>query len=361
VLPLSERTRVEGCARIDLRTVNNDFIVEEDKGNTFEPLAEFNDQLQYTEDIYAAYLIGAHEMGAFSEQVGLRMEISDISAVLLDSDTRNDQFYANLFPSLNLSYKITDKDQVQASYSRRISRPYFRRLLPFSNYNNPRNNSIGNPNLRPEFTNSSELGYLRYFDKGTFLLGAYYRITDGVIDRITLPSEDGTTIRYPVNLSTRNSYGLEVNFSYDLWKWWSLTTDLNFFRAITNGSFEGEDYSADTYTWSGRLNSNWDIGEKWKLQTSFDYRAPEITTQGRRLAIYSWDLGGSVDILGGKGTLTLTARDIFNTRKWRNIIDLPNYQAESVFQCRVRRSIVMTFSYRLNQDKKKDFDLSSER
>lgn len=360
VLPLSERTRVEGGARIDLRTVNNDFIVEEDKGNTFEPLAEFNDQLQYTEDIYAAYLIGAHEMGAFSGQVGLRMEISDISAVLLDSDTRNDQYYANLFPSVNLSYKITDKDQVQASYSRRISRPYFRRLLPFSNYNNPRNNSIGNPNLRPEFTNSSELGYLRYFDKGTFLLGAYYRITEGVIDRITLPSEDGTTIRYPVNLSTRNSYGLEVNFSYDLWKWWSLTTDLNFFRAITNGSFEGEDYSADTYTWSGRLNSNWDIGEKWKLQTSFDYRAPEITTQGRRLAIYSWDLGGSVDILGGKGTLTLTARDIFNTRKWRNIIDLPNYQAESVFQWRVRRSIVMTFSYRLNQDKKKDFDLSSE-
>jgi len=143
-------------------------------------------------------------------------------------------------------------------------------------------------------------------------------------------------------------------------EWWSLTTDLNFFRAITNGSFEGEDYSADTNTWSGRLNSNWDIGEKWKLQTSFDYRAPEITTQGRRLAIYSWDLGGSVDILGGKGTLTLTARDIFNTRKWRNIIDLPNYQAESVFQWRVRRSIVMTFSYRLNQDKKKDFDLSSE-
>jgi outer membrane receptor protein involved in Fe transport len=322
VHPFSEQTKLEGGMRVDLRTVRNDFLVEEEKDNNFVPLPEFNDRLEYTEDIYAAYLIGAHEWGAFSSQVGLRLEVSDITAALTNSETRNDQDYTNLFPSLNLSYKLSDRNQFQLSYSRRISRPYFRRLLPFSNYNNPRNNSIGNPNLRPEFTNSSELGYLRYFDKGTFLASAYYRRTEGVIERIILPSEDGTTIRYPVNLATRNSLGLEFNFSYDLFKWWDITSDLNFFRSLTSGTFEGETYNADTYTWSGRINSNWDVGNRWKVQSSFDYRAPEITTQGRRLAIYSWDLGGSVDIWNGNATLTLMARDIFNTRKWRNVIDL---------------------------------------
>lgn len=204
------------------------------------------------------------------------------------------------------------------------------------------------------------MGYLRYFDKGTFLASAYYRRTEGVIERIILPSEDGTTIRYPVNLATRNSLGLEFNFSYDLFKWWDITSDLNFFRSLTSGSFEGENYNADTYTWSGRINSNWDVGNRWKIQSSFDYRAPEITTQGRRLAIYSWDLGGSVDIWNGNATLTLMARDIFNTRKWRNVIDLPDYKSESVFQWRVRRSVVMTLTYRLNQQKEKEFDLSEE-
>src|SRR6056297_3380209 len=356
--PLTESLTLEGGMRIDLRTVNNDFIVEEEKENTFDPLPEFNDQLQYTEDIYAAYLIGGYEWGAFSTQVGLRLEVSDITAALLDSETQNDQDYTNLFPSLNLSYKATEKDQVQISYSRRISRPYFRRLLPFSNYNNPRNNSIGNPNLRPEFTHSGELGYLRYFGKGTFLASLYYRLTEGVIERIILPSNDGTTIRYPVNLATRKSAGLEFNFSYDILDSWDITSDLNFFRSSTRGVFEGTEYAADTYTWSGQINSNWDLSSKWKIQSSFDYRAPEITTQGRRLAIYSWDLGGSVDILNGKATLTLMARDIFNTRKWRNQIDLPEYKSESVFQWRVRRANVMTFSYRLNQEKKKSFNLS---
>jgi outer membrane receptor protein involved in Fe transport len=361
VHPFTERTKMEAGARMDLRLVNNDFIVEEDKESGFDPLPEFNDNLEYRENIYAAYLIGSHEWRNFSGQAGLRMEISDISARLLDSDVRNDQYYNNLFPSLNLNYKLTERDQIQASYSRRISRPYFRRLLPFSNYNNPRNNSIGNPNLRPEFTNSSELGYLRYFDKGTFLSSLYYRVTSGVIDRITLPDEDGTTIRYPVNLSTRRSVGLEFNFSYDIQSWWDITSDLNFFRSATRGSFEGVDYSADTYTWSGRINSNWAIGKAWKIQASFDYRAPEVTTQGRRLALYSFDLGGSVDILGGRGTLTLTGRDIFNTRKWRNVIDLPNYKSESVFQWRRRQSVVMTFTYRLNEKQKKEFSLSEEK
>lgn len=360
VHPFSEQTKLEGGMRVDLRTVRNDFLVEEEKDNDFVPLPEFNDRLEYTEDIYAAYLIGAHEWGAFSSQVGLRLEVSDITAALTNSETQNDQDYTNLFPSFNLSYKLSDRNQFQLSYSRRISRPYFRRLLPFSNYNNPRNNSIGNPNLRPEFTNSSELGYLRYFDKGTFLASAYYRRTEGVIERIILPSEDGTTIRYPVNLATRNSLGLEFNFSYDLFKWWDITSDLNFFRSLTSGTFEGETYNADTYTWSGRINSNWDVGNRWKVQSSFDYRAPEITTQGRRLAIYSWDLGGSVDIWNGNATLTLMARDIFNTRKWRNVIDLRDYKSESVFQWRVRRSVVMTLTYRLNQQKKKEFDLSEE-
>jgi outer membrane receptor protein involved in Fe transport len=355
---MSIRSKIEAGTRLDLRSVNNDFIVEEDKESGFEPLPQFNDNLEYRENIYAAYLIGSHEWGSFSGQAGVRMEISDISATLIGSETRNDQYYSNLFPSLNLNYKLTERDQIQASYSRRISRPYFRRLLPFSNFNNPRNNSIGNPNLRPEFTNSSEFGYLRYFDKGTFLSSLYYRVTDGVIDRITLPDDDGTTIRYPVNLSTRRSVGLEFNFSYDLQSWWDITSDLNFFRSKTSGSFEGVDYSAETYTWSGRINSNWDVGKAWKIQASFDYRAPEVTTQGRRLALYSFDLGGSLDILGGRGTLTLTARDIFNTRKWRNVIDLPDYKSESVFQWRRRQSVVMTFTYRLNQKKKKEFSLS---
>ena len=352
VHPFGENSKIEGGLRAALRTVDNDFLVEERAGEEFFALPEFDDRLLYTEDIYAAYFIGAHEFGPFGLQAGLRAELSDITAALLKSDVANDQDYLSFFPSASLSYKMTEEQQLQASYSRRLSRPYFRDLLPFSNFNDPRNNGIGNPNLRPEFTDSYELGYLRYFTNGTFLSSIYYRYTTGVIEELTLPGEDGTAIDFPVNLAERDAYGLEFNLSYDLTSDWNLTFDLNGYRFLVNGTFGETDFSADALTWNGRINSRVNLSETLQLQGGFDYNAPRNTTQGRRLSSYSLDLAASLDILAGRGTLTLAGRDLFNTDKRRTIVDLPGYQAESVFQWRQRRQVVLSFNYRLNQDKK---------
>lgn len=347
--PLGENGKVEAGLRAALRTVNNNFFVKEEQsdGSTFT-LPDFDDELKYTEDIYAAYVLGSREFGKLGLQGGLRLEYSDITAALLRSNESNDQNYLNLFPSLALSYKLTKENQLQLSYSRRLSRPYFRRLLPFSNFNDPRNNNIGNPNLRPEFTDSYEAGVLRYFKSGSLLSSVYYRYTTGVIEELILPNDDGTAIEYPVNLSNRNAYGVEFSLNYDLADWWSVTSDLNFFRALIDGSFEGVDYSADTYAWSGGLITQFDPNEVLQFQVSFDYNAPQRTTQGRRLAVYSLDIAASLDVFSGKGTITLAGRDLFNTRIRRTVIDLPQYKAASAFQWRQTRQVVLSFNYRLD-------------
>lgn len=351
--PIGENSKLEAGLRTALRTVDNDFLVQEEQADgSLATLDNFDDYLRYTEDIYAAYLIGAHEAGLIGLQLGLRAEYSDITAALLRSNNSNDQNYLSFFPSAALTYKLSEGNQLQVSYSRRLSRPFFRRLLPFSNFNDPRSNGIGNPNLRPEFTNSFETGFLKYFKSGSLLTSVYYRHTTGVIEELILPNDDGTSIEYPVNLSERDAYGLEVSFNYDLTDWWNVTSDLNFFRATVNGSFEGVDYSADIFSWTGGLITQFDPTETLQLQASFDYNAPRNTTQGRRLAIYSLDLAASLDILQGKGTITVSGRDLFNTRIRRSVVDLPNYKAESAFQWRQTRQLVATFNYRLNQDKR---------
>ncbi len=359
VHPIGEKSKLEGGLRAALRTVNNNFSVSEQQaGGGFETLPNFDDQLRYQENIYAAYFIGAHEVGPISIQGGLRAELSDINVELVKSGESNDQNYLSLFPSASLSYKLSDKDQIQASYSRRISRPYFRRLLPFSNFNNPRNNSIGNPNLQPEFTNSYETGYLHYFGKGSLLANVYYRHTTGVIQRIILPSDDGTTIRFPVNLATRNAIGIEGNFSYELTSWWDINANFNFFREIIDGSFEGVSYAADTYAWNGRINTKVGIGEQVTVQGSFDYDAPQRNTQGRELSSYALDLAIAVEVFSGKGTLSLNGRDLLNSRRRFNIVDTPDYQSEDFFQWRRSQQVTLQFNYRLNQDKKPDFSKS---
>lgn len=353
VHPLSDSSKIEFGARSMLRTIRNAFFVKEaDEDGNFVTLPEFDDELRYSEDIYAAYFIGSWEFGPLGLQAGLRGELSDIGADLLKSGQSSPQDYFSLFPSASLSYQFSPENQLQLSYSRRLSRPDFRSLLPFSNYNDPRNNLEGNPGLRPEFTDSWEAGLLRYLPQGSLLLSAYYRRTNGVIERIFLVDDDGNTLRYPVNLGTRDAYGLEASLSYEIKKWWQLSSDVNLFRAAVDGSFEEVDYSTDITSLTGRINNRFDVGKAFQLQLNFFYEAPRNTPQGRDLSLYSLDIGASLDVMRGKGTFTLSGRDIFNTRIRTSIIDLPDFRSERAFQWRRAQQIVLSFVYRLNQDKR---------
>lgn len=350
VHPLNDSLKIEGGLRGTFRTIRNAFQVRE--GPSFTDLAvvgAFDDELKYTENILAGYVIASGELGKWGLQLGLRGEHSDVTATLLQSDTGNVQRYFDFFPSAALTYQLTERTQWQLSYSRRLSRPYFRLLLPFSNFNNPRNNTVGNPTLFPEYTNSFESAILRYLDKGSVLASVYYRRTTGVIQRLVLPADDGTTIRFPVNLGTRDAYGIEFNLSYNLAKWWKTTTNLNFYQAKVEGRFGEVSYDAEISSWNGRVTSRYDVTGKLRAQWAFDYDAPQNTPQGRDLGVYSFDFGASLDVLKSKGTLTLSGRDVFNTRIRRSVVTLPNYTSESDFQWRRPQSVVLSFVYRLNQ------------
>ena len=82
------------------------------------------------------------------------------------------------------------------------------------------------------------------------------------------------------------------------------------------------------------------------------YRAPQNTTQGKRLSMMSLDFGFSKDVLDKNGTFYFSVRDLFNTRKYRGITELENYYSVYEYQRR-RRQATLSFTYRLNQKKKR--------
>ncbi len=351
VQPVGEGGKFEAGVRATLREIDNDFsLLEQNAVGIFEPVPNFDDELRYTENIYAAYLMFGNKSNKFSYQFGLRGEYSDVGTELSVSGDRNDRNYFNLFPTAHFSYEITAEDQVQLSYSRRLSRPRFWYLLPFPSFDDIRNQYQGNPNLDPEYSNSFELGYLKYWDKGSLLSSVYYRYRTGVIDRITVVNDDGTTSRLPVNLSTQDAYGIEFNFNQDITDAWNFNANWNFYREITNGSFEGISLDNDAITWSSRVRTELDITDALGAQLSFNYRAPQNTAQGRSLSVYRMDIGAVLEVFNGKGTVSLNVRDVFNTRKWRRIVEQENFFSESEFQWR-GRTARLSFTYRLNKDK----------
>jgi len=358
VHPFLENAKFETGLRNTLRQIDNAYNVEQQQeSGEWVNLPGFTNTFAYDENIYAAYAILSNKTGKWSYQGGLRAEASDITTHLIDTDTKNDKDYLSLFPSAFLTYSLSKTNSLQASYSRRINRPGFRSLNPFSSYTDARNIRTGNPDLDPEFTDSYEFGYLLNYPSGNVYFGAYYRFTDDVVERVRWSEEDVVgsdtvviTYTRPENLSTQNAYGFELNGSKDLFAWWNINANMNFYRSITEGEFRGEALDADTYTMSGRFTSKWKLAGLFDVQMSGFYRAPEETTQGRRKALYAIDLGATRDILQKKGTLALSVRDMFNTRKFRYETITDTLYEDAEFQWGVRQ-ITLSFTYRLNDIK----------
>lgn len=353
VYPFASDGKFEAGTKAISRLVNNSFKVEQLQiDDTWFVLPDFDNNMVYTENIYAAYLMAGNKKNKFGYQAGIRAEYSDISTELLKTNEVNPRSYMNFFPSAHFSYKIDSTNTMQLSYSRRLNRPKFRELLPYYGFADSRSFFSGNPDLNPEYTNSYEAGYLYYFKKGSLLSSVYYRHRTGVIERITVVDTTGFIRIFPINLSVQDAYGIEFSANYELAKWWKINGSFNFFRAITSGSYDAQNFNIDTYNWIAKLNSKITLYKKVDWQTSFDYTAPQNTAQGRALSMYALDMGFSSDILKGKATLTLSGKDLLNTRRRRVMVDTPGFYSETNFQWRSRQ-FLLTFSYRLNQMKKK--------
>jgi ferric enterobactin receptor len=351
VHPFGQEGKFELGYRGGFRDIRNDYLVETFLDNNWSPLAGLSNNMVYTENIYAAYAILGNKVQKFSWQAGLRSELADVKTELLQTNEVNDRpLYTNFFPSAHVGYELPKENSLQISYSRRIRRPQFWDLNPFFTYSDSRNFWSGNPNLQPEYTDAYEIGHLKRWEKASLNTAIFYRHTTDVVERIRTQVSDTSAFTRPVNLATRNDYGLSFTGSYEPLPKWQINGNLNLFRSITEGAYEGQDFNADTYTWFGRISSRVDLWKKVNVQTTFNYRAPRKNPQGKEKAMYHADLGISTDILQNNGTLTFSVNDVFNTRKRRYITEGADFYTEGSFQWRARQA-TLTFSYRLNRQK----------
>lgn len=358
--PIFKQGKVETGYRMQWRKMDNSFRFGERVGEAWHHPSIYNDVYNYNEKVHAVYLMASNTWKKFSAQGGMRVEYTDINTLQNSNQERIMKNYMDLFPSAAFSYKTTDRQTIQLSYSRRISRPGQWDLMPFTKFGDNRERRIGNSQLNPEYTNSFEAGILQLFGSGSFLGTIYYRSTTDKIERISALAEDGIIYLTPLNIATKDAYGAELNFTLSPVKWFRLNTGFNLFKEVIAGDYNNEDFRRNNFTWTNRTSINFIFPKVVKAQLAFNYVAPSVRPQGKTLAMYHFDFGLSRELLKGKATLSLNVRDLFNTRRWRSIIDTPELYASSNTLWRPR-SIVLVFTYRFNQQRKEnDFNLIEE-
>lgn len=350
--PFGKEGKFETGLRSSTRDMNNDYsVTEENENGSWSPLDSLTNIFLYEENIHAIYGIYSNKIRKLSYQGGLRAEWTGVTTSLLLTNEINPRNYGNLFPSAHITYELPNDNALQLSYSRRVRRPQYNDLSPFMTYSDRRNYFSGNPDLNPEFSDAFEAGHIKHLKNGSLSSSLYYRHTTGKIVRIRTIDEFGFTRYMPENLAFENSYGAEFMVSYNPYKWWRLDGSLNIFRAVTDGSNLDDELKSDTYSGISRLSSRFTFWEKVDFQLRGNYMAPEKLPQGSRKSVSTLDLAANRDVLKGKGTITLTVTDLFNSRRFRTITEGANFYTELNSQGRLRQ-INLTFNYRLNQKKK---------
>ncbi|MES2796298.1 MAG: TonB-dependent receptor [Bacteroidota bacterium] len=349
--PIGKDGKFETGLRSSFRDMVNDYVVNQrnDQGE-FIPVPGLKNYFIYNENISAAYGILGNKSKKISYQAGLRAEWTDVKTTLRETNEVNPRKYTNLFPSLHFTYDLPKSNALQLSYSRRVRRPFYNDLSPFSTFTDSRNFFSGNPNLDPEFTNAFEIGHIKYYDKGSLSSSIYFRDTKDKIQTIRLVDNIGFASTRPENLLNEKSYGAEMASQFNMNKWWKMDLSFNFFKADIDGTNLDESYKRETYSWFVRQSSRFTLVKGFDMQLRANYEAAQKTIQGKRLPLYYLDFSTSKEVFKGNGTLNLNILDLFNTRRMRMVTEGDNFFSEGNSQFR-RRQVNLTLNYRINQAK----------
>jgi outer membrane receptor protein involved in Fe transport len=207
---------------------------------------------------------------------------------------------------------------------------------------------FGNPYLKPEYINSYELSYLKYFTKGVLTSTVYFRQTDGVMQRYKIISDSTTSFNTFINLDKSQSYGVELILKEDITKWWNITFSANGFETKIDGSNVQGDLQNENLSYIIKLLSNMRVWKNMDIQFTANYNGPTATLQGEVNAMFSMDLGLKKEIFKN-ATLSLNINDLTDSRKMKIIGNNdPSFYLEMTRK-RESRVATLTFSYRFGK------------
>ena len=282
---------------------------------------EYITDADFSRLIQALYATWSGKLLSIDYQLGLRGEYTDrlLNQQTLDEDHRIQRF--DVFPSLHLAKRFSQKEQVFASYSRRINRPGSWYLDPFRRYRDQYNARTGNPGLKPEYTGSWELGYKQIFGKSSATIEAYHRNTTNGITRIKQATEGNLMIHTMENIQQEQSTGAELSLNTSIYKWWNINLSGNYYRYSISGDVVEEGAQQKGNQWNARYNSTFKLPTGTRIQLTGMYRGPSITPQGKREGFFMANAAVRQSLIKDKLSLTVKGMDLFQgRRKEMNII-----------------------------------------
>ena len=361
VLPIGENKQFEAGIRISNEDDLTDYKVFDNIDDSLIEDLNQSNLFQYKERISAIYTqYGVKIEDKYSFLFGLRAEntLKHVNQLTIQDFTKIDD--TGLFPTFNFGLEISENETFTFGYNRRIRRPWSRFVNPFPTKISPILIWRGNPYLNPTYSNNIDVGYLKkYKSSFTVNTSAYFQKSTNSINTIIEETGEFAEIngvdvpiveRFPINLSTNERFGFELNLSYRKGRNWNINSNFNLYQNKVEGTYNDIVYDNKNVSWSFRLNNKLTLPGKIEWQTRMNVRGPNETAVSKSEGDFSIDLAFSKELFNDNATLSLNIRDLLDQRGWRNETFNENFYNDFEFRWS-QRSATLNLTYRFNQKK----------
>ncbi|HVZ96116.1 MAG TPA: TonB-dependent receptor [Chitinophagaceae bacterium] len=321
---LGKTISLDAGAKISLTRFNNDIGLDRLKQNNWVTDSSLSANYKMIENIAAAYASVSVRAGATTTiKAGLRYEYT---RSLLDTKNAADvvnRKYGQLFPTFYFAKKLDKDNNIDFSYSRRITRPTFNDLAPFTIFLDPKTFYYGNPGLLPAIANAVKTSYT-YKD---FIFSLNYTYENNTVEHFQTQSVD--TVNNLVYVSARNfkyEQFLTASFSapVSLTGWWNMQNNLNLNWHQVNTTYENKDVRLGIYFFNARTTQSFSLHKNISLELSGLYTSASYFGTAKLDPVYRIDAGFQIKFANKKDNLRFTANDIFNSgSKYRFADQLP--------------------------------------
>jgi outer membrane receptor protein involved in Fe transport len=320
--PLGKTLKIEAGLKSSFVRASNDLRFDSLKTAGWITDPGRTNLFSYKENINAAYTSLDKSFKALDIKLGLRAEQTLGKGNSSGTGTKIDRSYIKLFPSIFATWKANPDMQLNASYSRRINRPSYSSLNPFSFYSDPYTTIKGNELLQPSYSNSYELNYTY---KNFRILNLSYAKVNGVeANVIYQDNASKMSVTIPENLNQSTSIYLSTGSPFNVTKWWNTNNELSAGYDKIESSIQGGDYNTGRWTWTVSSDNNITLPNKYTVSLYGFYSAPSVSGLYQVRANYQVNVGMKKTFASDKAVISFKLTDVFDSSKFRSIMRYNN-------------------------------------
>ncbi len=306
----------------------------------------------FRQRIHAIYQSYQASIGGWTWLAGLRTEWTTTDALLVTNGSSASTRYADLYPSLHVDRALSDQATLSFGASRRVTRPNPSNLNPYVDHEYTPNLRAGNPNLKPEFTQSFDAGYEYEGHGATYGLTGYYRRNKGSITDVTQYLGGNLSLTTKTNLPRNDAAGLEFSATGRLLPKLAYSLSGNAFYNQIDATALGIPGLRSTTGLNLKARLDFRPTADDSAQLIFTRTDKRLTPQGSVSAVNIVNLGYKHALTSALSAVA-TVSDLFSGQRYQRVASTPLFV--QIYQRRVEGRIVfvgLTYSFGVTKKEK---------